>query len=127
MAIHIPDRSASSADVRRFITDVLVSDYDAEPDFASETASAWRIGRGTELHDANQRYFVDIFGVEIGVCLYRSVLNAREKQRQNSRTGILFKWAHLSVPILAIWNFYKSQWGRSSLPRSLFASAARFC
>lgn len=91
MATHLPDRSASAAHVRRFITDVLVSDYDAEPDFASETARTWRIGRGAELHDAKERYFVDIFGVETGVCLYRSVLNAREKQWQNSRTGILFK------------------------------------
>lgn len=89
MAADIPDRSANAAHVRRFITDVLVSDYYTDPNFASETARAWRIGRGSEFHDAKQKYFQDLFGVEIGFCLYRSVFEARDKQWQNSRTGLL--------------------------------------
>lgn len=89
MATDIPDRSAHAAHVRRFITDVLVSDYYTDPNFASETARAWRIGRGSELHDAKQKYFEDLFGAEMGFCLYRSVLEAREKAWQDSRIGVL--------------------------------------
>ncbi len=87
MAADIPDRSANAAHVRRFITDVLVSEYYTDPNFASETARAWRIGRGSELHDAEQKYFEELFGVEIGFCLYRSVLEARDKEWQNSHIG----------------------------------------
>lgn len=89
MATDIPGRSANAAHVRRFITDVLVSDYYTDPTFASETARAWRIGRGSELHDAKQKYFEDLFGAEIGFCLYRSVLEARDKTWQSSRIGVL--------------------------------------
>lgn len=91
MTLDIPDRSASAEDVRRFIADVLVSDYDTDRDFAVETARAWRIGHGAELHDARKKYFEGIFGVEVGFCLYRSVLEARDKQWQSSHIGILFK------------------------------------
>lgn len=91
MALDIPDRSASAENVRRFIADILVSDYDTDRDFAGETARAWQIGRGAELHDARLKYFEDIFGAEIGFCLYRSILEARDEQWQSSHIGILFK------------------------------------
>lgn len=91
MTLDIPDRSASAEDVRRFIADVLVSDYDTDRDFAGETARAWQIGRGAELHDARLKYFEDVFGAEIGFCLYKSILEARDKEWQSSHIGILFK------------------------------------
>ncbi len=91
MVYYIPTRSASAADVRRFITDVLVSDYDTDPEFASETARAWRIGRGAELHDASQEHFEHVFGAEIGSCLYKTVLDGRESQWWGSHIGTFFR------------------------------------
>lgn len=100
MTIQVPDRSATAPDIRRFIAQVLESEYDTDPDFASQIAGAWRIGRGSELHDAKLEYFQQVFGVEIGFCLFRSVLEARDKQWQNSRTAALFT---CKLPCLLPW------------------------
>ncbi|KAL4811360.1 hypothetical protein BDV18DRAFT_155964 [Aspergillus unguis] len=102
MPLPIPDRSARAPAIRHFITQLLISEYDTDPASASEIARAWQIGRGAELHDAKLGYFQHVFGPEIGFCLFRSVLEARDIAWLDSRVGRGFNFnaSHrVSLPI----------------------------
>jgi hypothetical protein len=93
----IPDRFATTEEVRSYLTQILTEKYTAHPEFAEEACASWKLGRGAELHDANLEYFQQIFGNEVGFCLYGKVLKARQKAWQNSYAGIacVGKLAHL--------------------------------
>ncbi|KAL3450320.1 hypothetical protein BJX65DRAFT_270580 [Aspergillus insuetus] len=105
----IPDRSATTEDVRSYLTQILTEKYAAHPEFAEEACASWKLGRGAELHDANLEYFQQIFGNEVGFCLYRKVLKAKQKAWQNSYAGIacVGKLAHL---LTTRYSFYSKKY-----------------
>ncbi|CEL08564.1 hypothetical protein ASPCAL11713 [Aspergillus calidoustus] len=84
----ILDRFATTEEVRSYLTQILTEKYTAHPEFAEEACASWKLGRGAELHDANLEYFQQIFGNEVGFCLYGNVLKARQKAWQDSYAGI---------------------------------------
>ncbi len=83
----IPDQSASAAQVRYYITQTLVARYHLDATAAEETAQAWKLGRGAELHDASTGYLQELFGVEAGFCLSRSILEDRDGAWESSIVG----------------------------------------
>lgn len=85
----IPNRSASPEEVRIYIMQALISKHTASHEFAEETARLWRLGRGSELHDAKLGYFQQLFGVEVGLCLFRSVCEDRQDAWAQSPIGRL--------------------------------------
>ncbi|KAJ0414660.1 hypothetical protein BJY00DRAFT_294632 [Aspergillus carlsbadensis] len=84
----IPDRSAPTEEVRGYLTQILTEKYAAHSEFAEASCASWKLGRGAELHDGNLEYFQQIFGNEVGFCLFREVLKARQKAWRNSYAGI---------------------------------------
>lgn len=87
--IQIPNRSASPEEVRIYITQALISKHNASHEFAEETARLWRLGRGSELHDAELGYFQQLFGVEAGLLIFRSVCEDRQDAWARSPIGRL--------------------------------------
>lgn len=86
----IPDRSASPEQVRIYIIQTLTSKHKTSHTFAEEAARSWRLGRGSELHDATLQYLQDIFGVDIGLCLFRSIREDRDEVWQQSYVGVIY-------------------------------------
>ncbi|KAL3490656.1 hypothetical protein BJX62DRAFT_206843 [Aspergillus germanicus] len=105
----IPDRSATTEDVRSYLTQILTEKYAAHPEFAEEACASWKLGRGAELHDANLEYFQQLFGNEVGFCLHRKVLEAKQKAWQNSYAGIacVGKLTHL---LTTRYSFYSKEY-----------------
>lgn len=83
----IPDPSASSAQVRYYITQILIAKYHLEHTSAEQTARAWKIGRGAELQDASFEYLQQLLGVEVGFCLSKSILDDRDEAWVRSIIG----------------------------------------
>lgn len=83
----LPVRSASAAEVREYIAQVLLSRYNADREVAEEAARSWRLGLGAEIHDASLEFFQQVFGAEIGFCLYRGILDDREQAYELSLRG----------------------------------------
>ena len=93
----IPDRSATSEEVRRYIVQALKSKQNVSPDFAEEAAQSWRLGRGSELHDAKLEYFQKLFGVEIGFCIYKNVCEDKDLAWKESSLGFACRCMLLST------------------------------
>lgn len=85
----IPNRSATPEEVRIYIAQTLISKHNAGDDFAEYTARSWRLGRGSELHDVKLEYFQEIFGVEVGLCLFQSVSEDRDDAWKQSVVGVI--------------------------------------
>ncbi|KAL2822111.1 hypothetical protein BJX63DRAFT_378126 [Aspergillus granulosus] len=98
--VQLPDRSASAAEVRSYITQILLSRYNADSEFAEETVQRWQLGRGAELHDASLNFFQQVFGDEVGFCLYRSVLDDRNEAYEASLRG---KFLSGLFPVSTAW------------------------
>lgn len=73
MSSKLPARLAGPQEIRDYIFQVIVSKHDALPDFASKIASHWQLGRGSDFRDAQSDEFEKIFGVNPGLCIFRSV------------------------------------------------------
>ncbi|KAL4785969.1 hypothetical protein BJX76DRAFT_322681 [Aspergillus varians] len=112
----IPDPSATPEEVRSYLTHILTTKYTTDPEFAKEASASWKIGRGAELHSGNLAYFQQIFGNEVGFCLFQTVLEARQKAWQNSYLGIAcIAGSYLSLA-WTIWWLIKSPSGQRSSP-----------
>ena len=85
----IPDRSAGPEQVRTYIRQTLTSKHKTEENFADEAARCWRLGRGSELHDATLEYLQKVLGVDIGLCLYNSVREDKEDAWEQSYIGFI--------------------------------------
>ena len=85
----IPNRSATHEEVRIYIAQTLISKHNAGHDFAEDTARSWRLGRGSELHDAKLEYFQEIFGVDAGLCLFQNVCEDRDDAWKQSGIGVI--------------------------------------
>ncbi|KAE8140488.1 hypothetical protein BDV38DRAFT_239763 [Aspergillus pseudotamarii] len=86
----IPDRSAGPEQVRSYIRQTLTAKHKTDDDFAAEAARAWRLGRGSELSDATLEYLQEIFGVDIGFCLFQSICEDRDNAWEHSYIGMLY-------------------------------------
>jgi hypothetical protein len=80
--------SASPNEVRAYLVRVLTS-QDISADVADEIAKKWRLGRGSDLHDASIAFLQGIFGKSDGWMLYRIVQEDALKDWQQSTLGIL--------------------------------------
>lgn len=87
--IQIPDRSAGLEQVRTYIRQTLTSKHKTDENFADEAARSWRLGRGSELHDATLEYLQKVFGVDIGLCLFNSIREDKEVTWEQSYIGII--------------------------------------
>jgi hypothetical protein len=84
----LPPRSANAEEIRSYIRQTLTTKYHADQSLADEAALSWRIGRGSELHDVPLNYFQQVFGVDVGLCLYQSVCEDLHAAWEQSRVGI---------------------------------------
>ncbi|KAI9371088.1 hypothetical protein BJX61DRAFT_512763 [Aspergillus egyptiacus] len=111
--VEIPDRSASAAEVRSYITEILISRYNADRELAEETACSWQLARGAELHDASLKVFQDVFGAEVGFCLYRSVLDDRDVAFEASLVGKSLFYLHMGSVLWLVWTLARMRLGES--------------
>ena len=84
----LPALSAGVNEVRAYLVRVLMS-QDISADVADRIANKWRLGRGSELHDASRAFFQDIFGNYNDWRLYRIVQEDALEDWQQSTIGIL--------------------------------------
>ena len=84
----LPALSAGVNEVRAYLVRVLMS-QDISADVADEIANKWRLGRGSELHDASRAFLQDIFGKSNGWMLYRIVQEDALEDWQQSTIGLL--------------------------------------
>ena len=89
MSPKLPARSAGPDEVRAYIVRVLMTQRDTTSDAANETASLWRLGRGSELRDASVQVFKSIFGNYTGWFLYRIVHEDELEDWQQSTVGMI--------------------------------------
>ncbi|KAI9376427.1 hypothetical protein BJX61DRAFT_489883 [Aspergillus egyptiacus] len=115
----LPDRSASAAEVRSYITQTLLSRYNANREFAEHAACAWQIGRGAELHDASLTFFQQVFGTEVGFCLHRSVLDAREDAYKKSLLGNILILLQYVASIWLVWILRTSPWSYNAYTKQM--------
>lgn len=69
----VPLETANLSEVRSFIINVLVGQYDVDREHAQNLAQLWTVGSGRELRQFPARLFVEIFGSEAGWVLYKEV------------------------------------------------------
>ncbi|KAB8262970.1 hypothetical protein BDV32DRAFT_119805 [Aspergillus pseudonomiae] len=100
----IPDRSAGPEQVRTYIRQTLTSKHKTEENFADEAARCWRLGRGSELHDATLEYLQKVFGVDIGLCLYNSVREDKEDAWEQSYIGFICNWTLYGSAAFLLWS-----------------------
>ncbi|KAK4506365.1 hypothetical protein PRZ48_000095 [Zasmidium cellare] len=82
--IQAPSESANSSEVRSFIVEVLVRQYDIDEEHAKEIAQHWDVGSGRELRQFPARLFVEIFGLQAGWVLYKEVSARAIEEKVNS-------------------------------------------
>jgi hypothetical protein len=69
----LPSESATSVEVRAFLTDVLCTQYGVEPEASRNIASLWTVGSGRELRTYPVHMFFSVFGDQAGWVLYKEV------------------------------------------------------
>jgi hypothetical protein len=105
----IPDRSAGPEQVRSYIRRTLTSRHKTDDNLAEEAARSWRLGRGSELYDATLEYLQEIFGVDIGFCLFQSICEDRDNAWEKSLVGIICSckfWQNVYIVRYRLMNFY---------------------
>ncbi|KAL5343367.1 hypothetical protein BJX70DRAFT_353964 [Aspergillus crustosus] len=73
-----PDPSASAAEIRNYNLLHPRLNLQCTPRACRQYCKPVEIGLGSEFHDAKLVYFQQIFGPEIGFCLFRTVFNAKD-------------------------------------------------
>ncbi|OJJ37974.1 hypothetical protein ASPWEDRAFT_739269 [Aspergillus wentii DTO 134E9] len=73
MAPIVPSSSAGPAEVRKYLIHLLMTKHDVAKEAAEEIASHWDIARGSDLREAYQYQFQQIFGDGYGYYMYKSV------------------------------------------------------
>jgi hypothetical protein len=69
----LPSESATSVEVRAFLTDVLCTQYGVESEASRNIASLWTVGSGRELRTYPAHMFFSVFGDQAGWVLYKEV------------------------------------------------------
>jgi hypothetical protein len=69
----LPSESATSVEVRAFLTDVLCTQYGVEYEASRDVASLWTVGSGRELRTYPAHMFFSVFGDQAGWVLYKEV------------------------------------------------------
>ncbi|KAB8222799.1 hypothetical protein BDV33DRAFT_56576 [Aspergillus novoparasiticus] len=121
----IPDRSAGPEQVRNYIRQTLTSKHKTDDNFAEEAARSWRLGRGSELCDATLEYLQEIFGVDIGLCLFHSICEDRDDAWEQSLIGIICNWMLYGSAAFLLWSLIVLFLGRRpnlSFPTLLFGA-----
>ncbi|PMD16012.1 hypothetical protein NA56DRAFT_608299 [Hyaloscypha hepaticicola] len=95
----LPAPSAGVKEVRAYLVQVPMS-QDISADVADEIANKWRLGRGSELHDASRTFLQDIFGNYNGWMLYRIVEEDALEDWQQSPIGIVTFYTMIGAIIL---------------------------
>ncbi|KAJ6787287.1 hypothetical protein PWT90_01708 [Aphanocladium album] len=73
-----PEKDWTPSQVRAYITHILVTKHDLEPQAAKDTAAKWSMGRGWDFVEADWNRFKKVFGDDVGPYMYRTV---REEQK----------------------------------------------
>lgn len=89
MTPRLPALSATSKDVRAYISRTLVTKLGTSPDIAEETAKLWKDGRGAELYDFTERSFRALFGEQTGWSLFRIVHEEKVQDWKQSIVGLI--------------------------------------
>ncbi|KAE8146125.1 hypothetical protein BDV25DRAFT_144003 [Aspergillus avenaceus] len=110
----LPAQSASPEEVRRYIIQTLTSKHLTDEKFAEESARSWRVGRGVELHDADLAYFQAIFGVDVGLCLFRSVAEDQNEVWEKSPLG-KFSFCVMVVLFLLVMGYHTGSFVESEM------------
>jgi hypothetical protein len=122
----IPDRSAGPEQVRSYIRRTLTSRHKTDDNLAEEAARSWRLGRGSELYDATLEYLQEIFGVDIGFCLFQSICEDRDNAWEKSLVGIICNWMLYASAMFLLWSiitFFLGHRSSLSFPTLLFGAA----
>ncbi|KAL5341494.1 hypothetical protein BJX70DRAFT_358951 [Aspergillus crustosus] len=98
----IPPRSAGVEEIRTYIRQTLKSTYHTDEKLAEEAALSWRIGRGSELQDLSLDYFQRVFGVDIGLCIFRSVVGDQYAAWERSLFGIVCTSVYFTSALLLL-------------------------
>jgi hypothetical protein len=69
----LPSESATSVEVRAFLTDVLCTQYGVESEASRNIATLWTVGSGRELRTYPAHMFFSVFGDQAGWVLYKEV------------------------------------------------------
>lgn len=69
----VPAGSATSAEVRDYLTAVLKTKHQLPDEHTKCLASRWIVGRGYELRSYTAQMYLDIFGRDVGWVLYRDI------------------------------------------------------
>ena len=88
MPPRLPATSAGPQEVRKYISQTLVSKHHTAPEFADNVAGQWQLGRGSDLQKRTSKHFEKIFGVDIGLYLFECVREDKDQDFQQSMTGI---------------------------------------
>ncbi|KAL3475841.1 hypothetical protein BJX99DRAFT_229059 [Aspergillus californicus] len=123
MSLQPPSYSATPEGIRNYFIQVLKTKYNATDDVAEKAVSPWQLGRGKELHETSQTYFKDLFGPEIGLCLYRSVKEDRSKTYERSLVGRGCLGMLLLSVIYVFWSLFVPP-SKAFIPSLLFGVAA---
>ncbi|EDO04384.1 predicted protein [Sclerotinia sclerotiorum 1980 UF-70] len=62
--------SSTPADVRKYLTALLVQNHGISIEEAKEVAACWIYGRGSEFYQYDLETFKNLFGNEIGMLFY---------------------------------------------------------
>ena len=73
MARKFPVDSAGPDIVRDYIITTLIRKHEATPEYAEKLATSWQLGRVRELRSATLKHLQDDFGIDVGLCIYRSI------------------------------------------------------
>ncbi|KAE8330718.1 hypothetical protein BDV39DRAFT_21496 [Aspergillus sergii] len=122
----LPDRSACPEQVRNCFIQTLTSKHKTDPNLAEEAARSWRFGRGSELHETTLKDLQEVFGVDVGLCLFQSIREDRDDAWERSYIGTFCNgMLYLSAAFL-LWSItlYFSGYRTSlSFPLLLFGAA----
>lgn len=86
MAPNLPLESASANQIQEFITQTLIIRLGCTPELAGEKGALWAVGHGADLRAASAGDFERIFGANVGLCLFRSVVDDKDEEWKASIT-----------------------------------------
>lgn len=116
----LPKASDNEEEVKSYIIHTLISKYGTSPDFASQCAQRWQLGRGSELLSARLEYLQEIFGTDVGFCLFQSICEDEDASWQHS-VASFFSESKFSINTkFAVLRDIYSKLNRFSRPYDMF-------
>lgn len=116
----LPKASDNEEEVKSYVIHTLISKYGTSPDFASQCAQRWQLGRGSELLSARLEYLQEIFGTDVGFCLFQSIREDEDASWQHSVAGTFSECEFSINTKFAVLRDVYSKLNRFSRPYDMF-------